>query len=87
MVTLPGALLRSLGGIVGALQALTGVTSTAGFAGSTGHSGAMRLPSSGLVDTVEVAAVLALCTGAKAVVPQGEHLSVLWVESRTVRSC
>jgi hypothetical protein len=71
-MALPGALLRSLVCIVGEPHVLTG-DATAGFAVDwtgrfAGHTPAVVRPG----DTAEVAAVLALCTGAGVpVVPQG----------------
>jgi FAD/FMN-containing dehydrogenase len=71
-MTLPGALLRSLAGIVGERHVLTG-DAAAGFAVDwtgrfRGHAPAVVRPG----DTAEVAAVLALCTDAGVpVVPQG----------------
>src|SRR5215471_13613517 len=70
--TLPGAVLKSLTGIVGGQHVLTG-EATAGFAVDwtgrfRGHAAAVVRPR----DTAEVAAVLALCSGAGVpVVPQG----------------
>ena len=72
-MTLPGALLRSLAGIVGEPHVLTG-DAAAGFA--VDWTGRFRGQTPAVVrpgDTAEVAAVLALCTGAGVpVVPQGE---------------
>ena len=78
MVTLPGALLRSLAGIVGEPHVLTG-DATAGFAVDwtgrfRGHAPAVVRP----CDTAEVAAVLALCTDAGVpVVPQGGNTGLV----------
>jgi FAD/FMN-containing dehydrogenase len=71
MMTFPGALLRSLAGVAGGPHVLTG-DAAAGFAVDwtgrfRGHTPAVVRPG----DTAEVAAVLALCTGAGVpVVPQ-----------------
>ena len=78
MTTLPGALLRSLAGIVGEPHVLTG-DATAGFAVDwtgrfRGHTPAVVRPG----DTAEVAAVLALCTDAGLpVVPQGGNTGLV----------
>jgi FAD/FMN-containing dehydrogenase len=70
-MTLPGTLLRTLAGIVGGPHVLTG-DATAGYAVDwtgrfQGETPAVVRPR----DTAEVAAVLALCTGAGLpVVPQ-----------------
>ena len=77
-MTLPGALLRSLAGIVGEPHVLTG-DATAAFAMDwtgrfAGHTPAVVRPG----DTAEVAAVLALCTGAGVpVVPQGGNTGLV----------
>src|SRR6266567_1994040 len=77
-MTLPGALLRSLAGIVGEPHVLTG-DATAGFAVDwtgrfQGHTPAVVRPR----DTAEVAAVLALCTDAGLpVVPQGGNTGLV----------
>ena len=77
-MTLPGALLRSLAGIVGEPHVLTG-DATAAFAMDwtgrfAGHTLAVVRPG----DTAEVAAVLALCTGAGVpVVPQGGNTGLV----------
>ena len=78
MVTLPGALHRSLAGIVGEPHVLTG-DAAAGFAVDwtgrfLGYTPAVVRPG----DTAEVAAVLALCTGAGVpVVPQGGNTGLV----------
>jgi FAD/FMN-containing dehydrogenase len=78
MVTLPGSLLRSLAGIVGESHVLTG-DAAAGFAVDwtgrfLGYTPAVVRPG----DTAEVAAVLALCTGAGVpVVPQGGNTGLV----------
>jgi FAD/FMN-containing dehydrogenase len=75
---LPGALLRSLAGVVGEPHVLTG-DAAAGFAVDwagrfRGHTPAVVRPG----DTAEVAAVLALCTGAGVpVVPQGGNTGLV----------
>jgi FAD/FMN-containing dehydrogenase len=76
--TLPGAVLKSLTGIVGGQHVLTG-EAAAGFAVDwtgrfRGHAAAVIRPG----DTAEVAAVLALCTGAGVpVVPQGGNTGLV----------
>ncbi len=78
MMTLPGALLRSLAGIVGEPHVLTG-DATAGFA--VDWTGRFRGRTPAIVrprDTAEVAAVLALCTDAGLpVVPQGGNTGLV----------
>ena len=78
MMTLPGALLRSLAGIVGEPHVLTG-DATAGFA--VDWTGRFRGQTPAVVrprDTAEVAAVLALCTDAGLpVVPQGGNTGLV----------
>jgi FAD/FMN-containing dehydrogenase len=78
MVTLPGALLRSLAGIVGEPHVLTG-DATAGFA--VDWTGRFRGRTPATVrpqNTAEVAAVLALCTDAGLpVVPQGGNTGLV----------
>jgi len=77
-VTLPGALLRGLAGVVGAGHVLTG-EATVGFA--TDWTGRYRGRAAVVVrprHTAEVAAVLALCTDAGlAVVPQGGNTGLV----------
>src|SRR5690349_14989001 len=77
-MTLPGALLRSLAGIVGEQHVLTG-DATAGFA--VDWTGRFRGRTPATVrpqNTAEVAAVLALCTDAGlAVVPQGGNTGLV----------
>ncbi len=76
--TLPGAVLKSLTGIVGGQHVLTG-GATAGFTVDwtgrfRGHAAAVVRPR----DTAEVAAVLALCTDAGLpVVPQGGNTGLV----------
>jgi FAD/FMN-containing dehydrogenase len=78
MMTLPSTLLRSLAAIVGEPHVLTS-DATAGFAVDwtgrfQGHTPAVVRPR----DTAEVAAVLALCTGAGVpVVPQGGNTGLV----------
>src|SRR5690348_7104248 len=78
VMTLPGALLRSLAGIVGEPHVLTG-DAAAGFA--VDWTGRFRGQTPAVVrpgDTAEVAAVLALCTGAGVpVVPQGGNTGLV----------
>src|SRR5256884_2574173 len=77
-MTLPGARLRSLAGVVGEQHVLTG-DATAGYAVDwtgrfRGHTPAVVRPR----DTAEVAAVLALCTDADLpVVPQGGNTGLV----------
>jgi FAD/FMN-containing dehydrogenase len=77
-MALPGALLRSLAGIVGEPHVLTG-DATAGFA--VDWTGRFRGQTPAVVrpgDTAEVAAVLALCTDAGLpVVPQGGNTGLV----------
>src|SRR5262244_650210 len=77
-MTLPGALLRSLAGIVGGPHVLTG-GATAGFA--VDWTGRFRGETPAVVrpgDTAGVAAVLALCTDAGVpVVPQGGNTGLV----------
>ncbi len=77
-MTLPGALLRSLAGIVGERHVLTG-DAAAGFA--VDWTGRFRGQTPAVVrpgDTGEVAAVLGLCTGAGVpVVPQGGNTGLV----------
>ena len=78
MEALPGAVLKSLAGIVGGQHVLTG-EAAAGFAVDwtrrfRGQAAAVIRPG----DTAEVAAVLALCTGAGVpVVPQGGNTGLV----------
>src|SRR5580658_11338387 len=78
MTTLPSTLLKSLAAIVAEPHVLTG-DATAGFAVDwtgrfQGHTPAVVRPG----DTAEVAAVLALCTGAGVpVVPQGGNTGLV----------
>ena len=80
MMTLPGALLRALAGIVGEPHVLTG-DATAGFA--VDWTGRFRGRTPATVrpkNTAEVAAVLALCTDAGLpVVPQGGNTGLVGV--------
>ena len=75
---LPPALLREFAAVLGSAHVLTG-DATAGYrtdwtGGFTGHTPAVLRPR----DTAEVAAVLALCTGAGvAVVPQGGNTGLV----------
>src|SRR5882672_5827258 len=77
-MTLPGALLRSLAGIVGEPHVLTG-DATAGFAVDWtgrfhGHTPAVVRPR----DTAEVSAILARCADAGVpVVPQGGNTGLV----------
>src|SRR5438132_12666194 len=77
-MTLPGALLRSLAGVVGEQHVLTG-DATAGFA--VDWTGRFRGRTPATVrpkNTAEVAAVLALCTDAGLpVVPQGGNTGLV----------
>jgi FAD/FMN-containing dehydrogenase len=78
MMTLPNAVLRSLAAVVGEPHVLTG-DATAGFA--VDWTGRFRGRTPAVVrprDTAEVAAVLALCTGAGIpVVPQGGNTGLV----------
>jgi len=78
VMTLPGALLRSLAGIVGEPHVLTG-DATAGYASD--WTGRFRGETPAVVrprEVAEVAAVLALCTGAGVpVVPQGGNTGLV----------
>jgi FAD/FMN-containing dehydrogenase len=75
---LPGAVLKSLAGIVGGQHVLTG-EAAAGFA--VDWTGRFRGQAAAVIrpaDTAEVAAVLALCTGAGVpVVPQGGNTGLV----------
>jgi FAD/FMN-containing dehydrogenase len=78
VVTIPGAVLRSLAGIVGERHVLTGDLAAGYEADWTGRFQGRAAAVVRPRDTAEVAAVLALCTGAGLpVVPQGGNTGLV----------